>query len=177
MPWTPTSRTSAIAKLQQIGDNEIWSNLKPAHEQPKRTLQLVWLSDTPSELFWKAGPSLEHKELIDGIVFCVCMYRLKCREDRGTHSPSEEDRGTQSPSDSADRLCCLTVQEDRGTHSPSDRLCCLTKQVQRLFTPDAMGPTMHNSSVCMSNCRIHWQQGSKLDFSIVNIFLCHPWSC
>lgn len=96
-------------KVQQIGDNEIWSNLKPAHELPKRNLQLVWLSDTPLQLFWRAGPRWQDKELIDSIVSCMCKYKLKCIKDRGTRSSA----------DRAQRLCCLTARR-----SPNKRRDC-----------------------------------------------------
>ena len=52
--------------------------MKPAHALPKRNLQLVSLSDTPLQLFWKAVPCSQDKELIDSIVFCMRNYKIKC---------------------------------------------------------------------------------------------------
>lgn len=52
--------------------------MKPAHALPKRNLQLVSLSDTPLQLFWKAVPCSQDKDLIDSIVFCMHNYKIKC---------------------------------------------------------------------------------------------------
>lgn len=86
-------------EVQQTEDDKIWSNLKPAHTLLKRNLQLVLLSDTPLQLFGKAVPCLQDKELIDSIVFCVCNYKIKCLKNSADCSSA----------DCIKWLCCLTV--------------------------------------------------------------------